>query len=75
MGALSGASKGLIYGGSAPIIDEGLCIGCGQCPVRYRKKVFIRAVKETLVEVSKEIELRYDIYFVEIGGIEIMYTF
>jgi REP element-mobilizing transposase RayT len=37
------------------------------CPVRYRKKVFTRAVKQTLVEVSKEIELRYDIYFVEIG--------
>ena len=38
------------------------------CPVRYRREVFTEAVKKGLVEVCREIELRYDIHFVEIGA-------
>ena len=36
-------------------------------PVRYRQKVFSPAVKETLITVCKEISLRFDIHFLEIG--------
>ena len=37
------------------------------CPVRYRRKIFTKAVKLSLVEICQAIELRYDIHFVEIG--------
>jgi REP element-mobilizing transposase RayT len=37
------------------------------CPVRYRKDVFTPEVSKALTQVCKEIELRYEIYFVEIG--------
>ena len=37
------------------------------CPVKFRREVFNDAVKNGLVEICKEIELRYDIKFVEIG--------
>ena len=38
------------------------------CPVRYRRKVFTKAVKQTLVKICQGIQQRYDIYFVEIGA-------
>jgi len=37
------------------------------CPVRYRRKVFTKAVKQTLVEICQGIQERYDIFFIEIG--------
>ena len=36
-------------------------------PVRYRRKVFTPEVKQTLVEICRGIQERYDIYFIEIG--------
>ena len=38
------------------------------CPVRYRRGVFTETVKKGLVEICGEIELRYDIHFVEVGA-------
>ena len=35
--------------------------------MRYRRKVFTKSVKSTLIDICQGIELRYDIYFVEIG--------
>lgn len=37
------------------------------CPVRYRREVFTKAVKHTLVKICEGIEQRYDINFIEIG--------
>jgi REP element-mobilizing transposase RayT len=37
------------------------------CPAKYRRVVFDKAVDEVLKEVCQEIELRYDIRFLEIG--------
>ena len=37
------------------------------CPAKYRKKVFTDEVKESLINICKEIELNYEIKFIEIG--------
>ena len=37
------------------------------CPVKYRKEVFNESVSESLVTVCKEISIRYEIRFLEIG--------
>ena len=37
------------------------------CPAKYRRKVFTKAVEETLKNTCIGIEERYEIYFVEIG--------
>ena len=38
------------------------------CPAKYRKVVFTRIVEEKLKEICDEIELRYEIEFLEIGA-------
>ena len=38
------------------------------CPSRYRVKVFNKEVDVSLKEVCQEIELRYEVHFVEIGS-------
>ena len=40
------------------------------CPAKYRKKVFTKAVEQTLKEVCEGISQRYEIHFVEIGADE-----
>lgn len=37
------------------------------CPSKYRRVVFEEGIDETLVEVCKEIEKRYEVHFLEIG--------
>jgi len=37
------------------------------CPVKYRRKVLIKGVPQTLKEVCLEISKRYEIFYVEIG--------
>ena len=37
------------------------------CPVRYRREVFSPNVSQGLKEICKELEKRYEIYYVEIG--------
>ena len=37
------------------------------CPAKYRRVVFDEQVDKTLAEICKEIELRYDMRFLEIG--------
>jgi len=37
------------------------------CPVKYRRKVFNEQTEKTLRKICLGIELRYEIYFVEIG--------
>lgn len=37
------------------------------CPAKYRRVVFTKQVDQTLKEVCKEIEKRYEVYFLEIG--------
>jgi len=37
------------------------------CPAKYRKVIFGDKVDNTLVEICKDMELRYDIRFEEIG--------
>lgn len=37
------------------------------CPTKYRKVIFTNEVEEKLKEICEEIELRYEIEFVEIG--------
>ncbi len=37
------------------------------CPAKYRRLVFSKEVDETLIEISIEIEKRYEIHFLEIG--------
>jgi putative transposase len=40
------------------------------CPAKYRKAIFTAAVDEKLKEICKEISLRYEIEFLEIGADE-----
>ena len=38
------------------------------CPIKYRRSVLSEAVERSLVEVCKNIESRYEIFFIEIGA-------
>jgi putative transposase len=38
------------------------------CPAKYRKKIFTEEVEKTLVEICKEIQVCYEIIFIEIGA-------
>ena len=40
------------------------------CPAKYRRKVFSKPVEKTLKKVCKGIEVRYEIFFLEIGADE-----
>ena len=40
------------------------------CPIKYRRSVLSASVEESLVQVCKSIENRYEIHFVEIGADE-----
>ena len=40
------------------------------CPIKYRRSVLTNAVEISLVEVCKNIELRFEIFFIEIGADE-----
>jgi REP element-mobilizing transposase RayT len=40
------------------------------CPIKYRRSVLSEPVENSLVEVCKNIEQRYEIHFVEIGADE-----
>ena len=40
------------------------------CPIKYRRSVLSDSVEESLVQVCKSIENRYEIHFVEIGADE-----
>ena len=40
------------------------------CPIRYRRSILTDAVEISLVEVCKNIELRFEIFFIEIGADE-----
>ena len=40
------------------------------CPAKYRRKVFSKAVEQTLKEVCTEFAEAYDLHFVEIGADE-----
>lgn len=42
--------------------------GLGRCPAKYRRVVFSREVELELKAVCDEIELRYEIEFLEIGA-------
>ena len=37
------------------------------CPAKYRRKVFTKAVEESMKKICKGIEKRYEIHFLEIG--------
>jgi len=37
------------------------------CPIKYRLSVLTEEVSLSLIDTCKEIEFRYDIYFVEVG--------
>ena len=37
------------------------------CPIKYRRSILSEAVENSLVEVCKNIESRFEIHFVEIG--------
>jgi len=37
------------------------------CPIKYRRSVLTEEVNSSLVLICSEIEIRYDIYFIEIG--------
>ena len=37
------------------------------CPIKYRRSILTGLVSESIVQVCKEIENRYDIFFIEIG--------
>jgi len=37
------------------------------CPIKYRRSVLTEEVDFSLVLICSEIEIRYDIYFIEIG--------
>ncbi len=37
------------------------------CPIKYRRSILTDLVSGSMVGVCKEIETRYDIYFIEIG--------
>ena len=38
------------------------------CPIKYRRSILSETVEISLVEICKDIEKRYDIYFVEVGA-------
>lgn len=38
------------------------------CPIKYRRSVLSEQVENSLVEVCKNIESRYEIFFIEIGA-------
>ena len=38
------------------------------CPAKFRKKIFTKEVENTLVEICKEIQVCYEINFIEIGA-------
>lgn len=38
------------------------------CPAKFRRKIFTKEVEKTLVEICKEIQECYEIYFIEIGA-------
>ena len=40
------------------------------CPIKYRRSVLTDAVEISLVEICKNIELRFEILFIEIGADE-----
>jgi putative transposase len=40
------------------------------CPIKYRRSVLSEAVEKSLVEVCRNIEERFEIYFIEIGADE-----
>jgi putative transposase len=40
------------------------------CPIKYRRSVLTELVENSLIEVCKNIEQRYEIHFVEIGADE-----
>ena len=40
------------------------------CPIKYRRSVLSEAVEQSLVEVCKNIESRFEIFFIEIGADE-----
>lgn len=40
------------------------------CPAKYRRKIFTKAVENTLKETCIEISKKYEIHFVEIGSDE-----
>ena len=44
-------------------------------PAKYRRAVFDKSVDETLKDVCMEIEKRYQMKFLEIGEIRIVYIF
>ena len=37
------------------------------CPIKYKRSVLIEQVNSSIVLLCSEIEIRYDIYFIEIG--------
>ena len=38
------------------------------CPIKYRRAILTSSVSNSLVAVCKQIEDRYDIYFIEVGS-------
>ena len=40
------------------------------CPIKYRRSVLSEPVENSLIEVCKNIESRYEIHFVEVGADE-----
>jgi putative transposase len=40
------------------------------CPIKYRRSVLSESVENSLIEVCKNIESRYEIHFVEVGADE-----
>ena len=40
------------------------------CPIKYRRSVLSEAVEQSLVDVCKNIESRYEVAFIEIGADE-----
>ena len=40
------------------------------CPIKYRRSVLSDSVEDSLVEVCKNIESRFEIFFIEIGADE-----
>lgn len=40
------------------------------CPIKYRRSVLTESVEQSLVEICKKIEQRYEIQFIEIGADE-----
>ena len=37
-------------------------------PAKYRRKVFTKEIEKSLIEICKDIEIRYEINFIEIGN-------